>query len=735
MTPLYSSNFKKLENDDPELAFAIKAARSGCSQNYTYLNQPNLIVKKEDCSFFIHRLENSHREAVQWIESLSLENISVLYVYGIGLGEYYKAALPWLKSDETHRLIFLENHLEIMRYLLDSPIGTLLLNDPQVEIRDVSKIETDPSILYWLTWDYLSENFLLTALASYKEYEREFFNLLSNQLHFQSHQRQLQAREKLEYGMTFFNNFYHNLLKIPSAYSGEALFNKFKNVPAIICGAGPSLQKHLSLLKELEDKALIIAPGSAMNSLNSHSIWPHLGVAIDPNLETFYRILMNRAFETPFFYRDRLQYDALKAIHGPRLRVCGTGDYSISKWFEKELDLSSEIDIDEGQNVVNFALDLAYNLGCNPIIFVGMDLSADPSQHYAPGIERHPFQPPAAPPELNLGDPLIVLDIHDKPVKTYWPWIAEANWLSFFGHTHSSLTLINSTEGGIGFFSIPAISLEEVAKTYLSDSLDIPTRMHQALQEASLSAITLEKIEGLMQRFYESVKRCEAYFEKNQTLSPSIDSQPAIDLEEEIAFQYLLKDFDTFYFQLTHRKQRELKRIASSADKEKKRQEWQSNRFLFLSHTLKIHAKIIENIQSEKKPSLLTISAPFLDIGSVKDSNRRTFYYPSGQLESIRVYKEGIKHGNHQYFYPNGLLKSSIPYKENALDGDVLLYYSNGRLKRSLAFKSGRRHGIEKSWYDNGQLFTRLEYKEGQAVKAQCWLDDGTLVIDKEVLE
>ena len=50
----------------------------------------------------------------------------------------------------------------------------------------------------------------------------------------------------------FLSNFYLNLYYLPDSKKGNDLYGKFQGIPAIICGAGPSLQKNIHLLKELK---------------------------------------------------------------------------------------------------------------------------------------------------------------------------------------------------------------------------------------------------------------------------------------------------------------------------------------------------------------------------------------------------------------------------------------------------------------------------------------------------
>ncbi len=214
------------------------------------------------------------------------------------------------------------------------------------------------------------------------------------------------------------------------------------------------------MLPALKERALLFAGSSALNALIPKGIIPHFGVAIDPNLAQYSRVAVTQPYAVPFFYRNRLFHEALKAIKGPRLYLTGSGGYDIAHWFEEQLHIEGE-NLDEGHNVVNFCLEIAQALGCNPIILVGVDLAFTNQQHYADGIIAN----------LNLteedfktaGDfestPLLKKDITGQPVMTLWKWITEADWISKFAHRYPETMILNATEGGLGFQDIPNLTL------------------------------------------------------------------------------------------------------------------------------------------------------------------------------------------------------------------------------------------------------------------------------------
>lgn len=724
----FEYNLLLLDLITPSLAVKLNALldeQALLSYSFSRTNgEDNLSVSHEGQTYYLHDPEGPSQEAKEWISRLVLDQCDVLYIYGLGLGYFYDALLPWLKQNPTRYVVFLEDDLMAFRSFLGTSRATPLLQDSQVDIRDFSQVQYDRSIARLAAQDNILRSFSLTALPSYQQHKFASYSIIRDLIEFESAEQNIRFQELAQFGVSFFNNFYRNLLQLPSAYSAHRLANQFKDIPAIICGAGPSLVKQLPLLKELDQKAIIFGPGSALNSLSYHGFSPHFGVNIDPTPETFHRQIMNRAFETPVFYRNRIYYEALHAIHGPRLFISGAVFYRLANWFESQLGIPS-LSLEGGYNVVHAALEIAHLLGCNPIIFVGLDLSFQEGTHYASGVERHPLFPQKTDQKIHLGPPIEVKDIKGKQVWTYWPWIAEAQWTELYSKLHPELKLINASEEGIGLFSIPNISLEEASQTYLKQSYNLSHLIHTAIQGAGHVSASREKIELCIKDFYQSLKRCEAcclqilqnIFSNENQLKEAEDA-----LKREAGFDYLLEQFDEFFLLFVQKDLRNLKRLADE-QRTVREKGLKEERYRFLLQTARVNLKIIENTLQEAASAQPTHSHERPH--SLPDSHKENCYYASGTLFSSQG--QDFKH----YYYDNGALKTELYYDEQGrLNGVAKLYYPNGAIKRELSFKNGQRDGIERSWYENGQLFTEVDYQNNSAKHARCWFPDGTLAKD-----
>jgi hypothetical protein len=582
----------------------------------------NLATLKDGKKFYCHPNAGAKMEAEAWFSGLDLDKVHILYVYGVGLGYYYEATEAWLREDPSRFLVFLEDDIKVIRRLLETTQGSRILHDPQVYLLYFQELRDGEALFESMYWNFAMTPMVVSALKSYKKIRPERLAELQHKIAYDNSMKNALVEEYLRYGGAFFINYYQNMLVLADSYLGNDMFRKFPKIPAIICGAGPSLKKNLHILKELQDKALIFAGGSALNVLNAGNISPHFGAGIDPNAAQLDRLKTNQAFETPFFYRNRMFHDAFQMIHGPRLYITGSGGYDIANWYEEKLQIEREM-VDEGHNVVNFCVEIANAMGCDPIIFVGMDLAFTGLKAYAPGVEDKIRVKKEE--ILGVEDfdsrALVQKDIRGKPIYTLWKWVAESEWIGDYAKEHPEVRLINATEGGLGFPGVPNVTLAEAADMHLQASYDLRNRIHMEIQNCAMPQVTQEKVRSLTVELRDSLQRCVKLFEalleeavamaekirKEKKLPVVLQSGRAALCETELAdepgYQCILEVFNLVQSRLLNRELQELQAPgAKLSDKQRflKRIALNNRRLAFLRDTAKVNVALI-NLALEKE--------------------------------------------------------------------------------------------------------------------------------------
>ncbi len=288
---------------------------------------------------------------------------------------------------------------------------------------------------------------------------------------------------------------------------GMELGGVFQGVPAVIVGAGPSLEKNGHLLKEFEKRALIFAGGSALNAID---VEPHFAASIDK--EAPYRQFKMHPFsETPFCYQSRMNPDNLALVHGERLLFPDSSSDLINWLYEEET-------FDGGWTVGNFLTAVAQHLGCSPIIFVGMDLCYTQGKKYAK-IDAEAGE------LVQVGDYLTQRD-----------WLMAAKWTE-----EREGNLINATEGGM--LNLPRETLAEVLKKY-SKEWDLRKWVHEAIQKLPVRDPAQKPLEWedevVEQKLLSPLWQIwKPIFEREV----EIDPQQKLELHKTLFFQQVLEEY------------------------------------------------------------------------------------------------------------------------------------------------------------------------------------------------
>lgn len=614
----FKKNLAKLKKLNPKLAYQLTLHDPTPLEFQQKQGKVNLKREYQGQTYYYHDSDQPEQEADEWFKELALTKETVIYVYGIGLGYYYEAAKEWLKKDPTHQLVFLEEDLSVLYRLFETERGAELLKNPQVQIVHFEDFQADKALLNELSWTYILCPFVVSCLKLYGEVNSEGFLNLKHQLSHQLVQKKVLVDEYLQYGIVFFRNFYPNLLEIHHSYLGNELFNQFKNVPAIICGAGPSLKKNKDVLKKLTDQALIFAGGSSLNALVAGGVIPHFGAGVDPNQGQHERLMQTQSVSIPFFYRNRLFHEALKVVKGPHLYLTGSGGYEIASWFENQLGIEGEV-LDEGHNVVNFCIEIAHALGCNPIILVGADLAFTDQKKYAEGvINQADFNQEQLQDSDFESQPILRQDINGEPIYTLWKWVTESEWTSEFAENHPEVTLINATEGGLGFKNIPNQTLKGVAQSYLKSSSNLTDRIKKEIAKHSLARIDSKQVIQLLKDFQQSLKRCLSLFDRlieemNQltdkikrkipfpeSLQTTESALIEMEIDEEPSYQHLLDTFNSIYIRLHHRTIQRLQSIGKKSSL--KKIELSIHRLNFLKDVARVNIELIQRSLRDHTP-------------------------------------------------------------------------------------------------------------------------------------
>lgn len=764
----FEENLELFAQNNPKAVIQLEhlSDDTTLSTTPTWANEPNLYHNIH--KFFLHSKQNAAWEAKHWFEGLHFDGAEALFVFGIGLGYYFKPLQEWLRSNPNRIVIFIEDDLYVIEQFLHTDLAPDLLNHPQV----IVKYFDTPNDAEWgkfreeFAWIFSTFAMIPTvvsALNSYAEFREGIYKKISNQIQFNLADKKeflSYFREKSQ--KEIFTNFYYNLPYINQSKCAHTFFGNFEQVPAIICGAGPSLSKHFDQLKHLQDKALIFGAGSALNALTAHGVQPHFAAGVDPTLIQEDRIRSNQAFTVPFFYRMRFNSGAFQEIQSPKIYVaCGDDPYS-TDWFEKEWGIISPHQIVAGTSTTHFCLKVAEALGCNPIILVGMDLSYASGKQYSHGIEAHASSGNQEREQIThqKNSLISVKGIAEPTVASTWSWIQEASLYTHFHLENPSISLINATEGGMSIWQIPNQALCQVKDTHLMQNFDLEGRIQALLSIDEMKGLSQNQILATIEVWLESLKlaeeKCKSILEaleNSRDVALSIKKGSwnkfqgdfhlhQLELEETIVYREFFNRIETIYQQMTLRDQYLFKKKSPDETdlvRKLKTLELEIKHYQYLCTHIQIHRVACQGgVESflEKRESLthkvekVCEDLHFQESYWIKDGiyhledkelgicYHQPFHAEEKEVKNelfrgVSYYQNGNLHGPSRYYNALGQLISEIWYINGKKEGKSRFYNTLGILLRQSSFKNGLLEGKQFDFFENGFLKSKVAYHNG----------------------
>ena len=616
---LFSYNLKKLFDINPELA--QKIVYLGEPKHLTFVNtdkgELNLSYHHHEDSFLLHDSKGAIKElSPKWDDkNLSKE---LFYIFGVGLGYDYLFLEKEIKKNPYKRIVFFEKDLGVLFRLFQTELGKKIMDSKNVEIVHFEQINEIEKEVDRVNNQNLLLELFCTALPSYQTH---FSSLCEKFLDFatvSSTSTNAGIAEILSSSSDFFYNFIFAMLEIDKAHNAHLLKNKFKNIPGIICGAGPSLKKQLPMLKKLKDRSIILGGSSTVSALSSEFFFPHFAGYLDPYPRLYDRMLSNYAFASPTFCSSRPHHLAMKALHAPKLYVKGSSNNPICEYLENELKIRGH-GFTEMASITGFLTQIAIMLGLNPIIYVGVDLAYTNDQSYSGGVVSLNSSDDDANLKQTQNVKIATYDIYQNPIMTNTIWVRESQMLKSLVEFHPDIQFINSTEGGLGIKSVRNLSLSQVSEDFLQKFYPLDGKVHVELLNTKFKHITKNSSVKILKEILKSLKTVKKIYisiihelEKMQEKKDySVFKNSNIEKYEkkflkELAFQKFLYFYTQCYSKVSAKQEMEIERKKAQVPESEynfMKQELYYDRVDFATFTTERLITLLEEGLSNHKPS------------------------------------------------------------------------------------------------------------------------------------
>lgn len=515
----------------------------GMASNETNLYPKYIISEDKKIEYF----ENQQQNIITIIDEYNNENEincykkEVIFVFGINNIQEIKGILR--KKNKNSIVLVIEPRLAFFQHALtnkDLAIfdnqNVYLFADDKVEniteflkmfILDINLIGLFRNIVIYLNSYYKNYDLNLTKkiITLIQQYIRSATTAIGNDVH--------DSLQGLEQNLI-------NLTSLSKAKNPYYLKNKFKDKPAVMVAAGPSLNKNIHYLKEYKDKVIIIAVDTIVERLLQENIVPHFVCSVER---------VDKVYE--YFYKDK---DIPKEVTlvaplvlDPRVFEKFKGEYIIPfrtevteyRWLQNMLEIKEDCSTPVGLSCAHMAFGIAQHLGCSPIIMIGQDLAYDTITGRT-HVNGTTYDDKTS--HIDHANDEIVTGYYNNQVNTTTIWLTFKYWFES-QILNNNLKVINATEGGAKIYNTEQMPLKLALANYAADDLE---NIYQLIKESQNYNIDLNvantNFETDLIYIRDLKERCKHYFDliKNMHINSTLPTKKKISINTNMEKVHIL---------------------------------------------------------------------------------------------------------------------------------------------------------------------------------------------------
>ena len=460
-----------------------------------------LKINKNNKWIYIGSRYNMKAEIDKFLEKIvdSKDSCELFLIYGFATGEHVKALRN--KFPENKILVF-EPNKELEAYMSNLD---WVKEDENLEILicEKNKIQTsmkgnvneynlhDVNIIYFSNYDKIYIDEIRDFLIEIKNIYVEII---------------LERNTRMKYSSKWFETLIGNLPFMIDATPADLYEQQYKDIPAIIVSAGPSLEKNVDQLKELNDQMLIISGGRTLKGLIDKGIKPNLLVAIDPN-DSSYEIAKGyiEKLERPLLFFECTNEKLVMNHKGEK--IFSSHMAFINKVAGRNLKI-----IPSSGSVAHSMTSYVAIMGCNPIVFIGQDLAYTNEKSYSSISENRDgswkFD------DVKRTDDIWVDSVDGGKVRTSLAFNTFRIGFEEIIESHPNITFINATEGGARISGTIEMKLSDAIEKYKVEKIEPIKKMEYKVDMKKNALEALDKTKKSSEFIIERCKQALKYIDK-----------------------------------------------------------------------------------------------------------------------------------------------------------------------------------------------------------------------------
>ena len=373
----YEKNMEALKTISPRMhKWIVEEPDKKWIQPIKSKNGDQNILLKTDANekVSIYDMANPRKASRADTKKIVYDADCVTIIVGLGLGHMLKRILD--KKHKTHRVIVVEPMPQFIKMAFELYDFSKWIKDTSIFFLYPDKTDICQTIgayeaLYVnQQWGFSIEKYTFLRYAEYFD--------LSKFIIEQVNQVRCNTGTVTGAGKEIAHNDIANIPYVIRHRGVAELTGLFEDKPAVLVSTGPSLHKNIHILKEIQENVIIIAVAQALRILNAYDIEPDFICTVDfGDVNTSHFVGLQDS-KVPLVALNKTHANALKIWQGPKFIVANPTPVGVET---ASSVLNGKGTVEQGGSVAHLNFGFAKLLGCNPICFMGQDLSLTDSSH------------------------------------------------------------------------------------------------------------------------------------------------------------------------------------------------------------------------------------------------------------------------------------------------------------------------------------------------------------------
>lgn len=373
----YESNMSALKQRFPDLHGRAAAAADDGSIEAVETKTGGHVpaVTKEGKRLFIHSKFDPAKEAERFIGEIDTSAFDLFIVFGFGFGYHIQELLKRMGGDSLV-LVIEKSPLMLRKAMECRDLAPVLAGERFLMLLDPAEEE----IAEALKGKSSRRTSFILHRGSFQA-EPDYYGNMQQVARSYLSTKEVNIATLAKFEKVWASNIARNIGMYAGAPGAGVFFDRFRDVPAIVAAAGPSLGRSLDLIRRNRDRAVIIAVDTSYRILMKAGIEPHFCIVVDPQVINA-RYFEGSARSSTILVADPTVHPSVFRLFPGRVAVTGVA-FELMKWIER---LSGEKgEITHGGSVSTNAYDFARRLGASPVYLTGQDLAFTGGHAHARG--------------------------------------------------------------------------------------------------------------------------------------------------------------------------------------------------------------------------------------------------------------------------------------------------------------------------------------------------------------